>query len=288
MLQSSICIFAHNEEREIEECLDCLVSETAGMNAEVHIIVNGSTDRMAEIARHYASDKPIFHVHDLAEGDKANAWNYFVYEASGEAEVYVFHDGDCQMRPGAVEALSADLRNRGDANVASGFPATGRSKERWCRDLAQNHDLPGNLYALSGDFIQRLKKSNLRFPYGLFGEDGFIGVVAQWDLDPTIEGVKERVVPCPDAEFTFNPMSLFSWWSWRLFYKRLIRYSIRRYQILMMKEPLKTEGIASLKPHVRDLYRERLHLCELKWRGLVLTNIDWIALRRMRRIADAG
>ena len=199
----------------------------------------------------------------------------------------MFHDGDCQMRAGALSALAAALKTRDDANAASGFPASGRSQEEWRRKLTENNDLSGNLYALNGDFVRRIRALNFRFPVGLFGEDGFIGAIAHWDLDPTKQGVKARVVPCPDAEFTFNPMSPFSWWSWRLFYKRLIRYSIRRYQIAMMKEPLKTEGIASLKPHVRDLYRERLHLCKLKWRGPVLTYIDWIARRRMRRIADA-
>ena len=87
-----IAVLAHNEERRIARCLASLPLAASGI--AVHAVVNGSTDRTAEIARGFASVT----VHEYAEGGKSKSWNRFVLDTPGiEADVFVFVDGDAEI-----------------------------------------------------------------------------------------------------------------------------------------------------------------------------------------------
>jgi len=90
-----IAVLAHSEERRIGACLASLpLGDPA---ASVHVVVNGSTDRTAAIARELEHERLI--VHDWPEGGKARSWNRFLFDTPG-VEGDVFVDGDAEVTPG--------------------------------------------------------------------------------------------------------------------------------------------------------------------------------------------
>ena len=63
----AIIVLAHNEERRIARCMASLPRGAEGV--AVHVVVNGSSARTAEIARGFAG----VGVHDWAEGGKSRS-----------------------------------------------------------------------------------------------------------------------------------------------------------------------------------------------------------------------
>ena len=240
----SITILAHNEERRISLCLDSVLADAG--DAPVHVIVNGSTDRTAEIARSLGDRVSVY---DYAQGGKSRSWNAFVLDADhGSADVRIFVDGDAIVAPGSFEALtSALVRNRG-ANAAAGQPLNGRNVAAYRAEQAANGGVFGDLYALRGSFIDRMKAGGFRLPDDLIGDDGLIGALAKIDLHWGGEWRDDRVVVVPDAGFyaeAFNPLSPASL---RGQYRRMINYSVRHFQNriigVLMRDPPPPPGFA--------------------------------------------
>nr|WP_243886414.1 glycosyltransferase family 2 protein [Dermatophilus congolensis] len=98
---ASIVIPAYNEGKVIGRCLDALVS--TGIDAEIVVAVNGSTDNTAEIARSYDNVRVI----DIAMPGKANALN----EGDRVAQAFprIFLDADIVLGPGALAAMVETL-----------------------------------------------------------------------------------------------------------------------------------------------------------------------------------
>lgn len=279
----AVAVFAHNEERNIVRCLEHLPLDSVGKGASVHVLVNGSSDRTAALARAFAAGRHGLHVHDIVQGGKANAWNLFVHELAGEAEAYVFHDGDCWMRPQAAERLAEALVGPGGPNAAAGYPYTGRSAERW---RGNRYGVAGNLYGLSGRFVGVLRQRGVRMPAGWIGDDDFVDALAQWDADPAGPMRPERVVQCVEAEFGYRSLDPLSPADLNTYRRRLVAYSLRRYQDRMLFGAMRERGLAAIPPDVATLYRRELARVRLEWRG-VSTLFDWLALRRIRRLAAA-
>ena len=101
-----VAVLAHNEERRIARCLASLPLHDP--RVAIHAVVNGSSDRTAEIAR----GVPGVTVHDYAQGGKARSWNRFALDTPLlKARTFVFVDGDSEIRPGSVTALEQALSN---------------------------------------------------------------------------------------------------------------------------------------------------------------------------------
>src|SRR5438067_6657911 len=112
----AIAVLAHNEERRIGACLASLAEAPA--EAAVHVVVNGSTDRTAALARAAAQGRRRWFVHVYPEGGKARSWNRFLFrELAAFSPVHVFVDGDAEVAPGSVEALVAALAGDPNANA---------------------------------------------------------------------------------------------------------------------------------------------------------------------------
>ncbi len=98
-------ILAYNEEERIEQTLAGLLKQDLwmqeGVEASVHVVVNGSRDRTAERARHFfEANAPgaAAVVHDLERAGKANAWNEFVHRLSpADAEMLILADADIRL-----------------------------------------------------------------------------------------------------------------------------------------------------------------------------------------------
>ena len=245
-------VLAHNEERRIARCLASLPLGEAGI--DIHVVVNGSRDNTARIARGF----PVT-VHDWPQGGKSRSWNRFVLdmpEVDGDA--FVFVDGDAELACGSVQALAQALAADPSANAASGLPLNGRKVRQYREGLVASHGLFGDLYALSGDFVRRLRASGIRLPEDLIGDDSLVGALAKTNLMGEGEWREDRVRPCPDAGFLCEPTDWASPASLNNQYRRMINYSVRHFQNRIVSAIMRGEGPSALPARLADLYGEWL------------------------------
>jgi hypothetical protein len=147
-------------------------------------------------------------------------------------------------------------------------------------ELLRDRGLVANLYALRGKFVDRCREIGVRLPLRLEGDDGVIGALARWDLNPRNPMDPKYIAPCPDAGFVFASFSLLKPSDWRAYWKRMVRYGRRRYEFNLLAPRLKTGGVAAMPADIREIYVDANRL-QLKWEG-VYTITNWLALREMR------
>jgi glycosyltransferase involved in cell wall biosynthesis len=280
-------VLAHNEERHIAACLDSIFDAEPGRAFDVFVMANGCSDRTEEIVVEYGKRRAGVHLVSIALGDKCNAWNVFVHETvparAPDRDVYFFMDGDARVVPGSFSAMAKALVTERRAHAASAVPMSGRSGARDRRKQLEQHELVANLYSLRGAFVARLRAQNVRIPLKLEGDDGLIGALIKWDLDPKSNGFDDRfIVPCGDAGFVFESMSPWRLADLRAYWKRAVRYGRRRFEFQLLGRSLKARGLAGLPREITELYKDSDTL-SLRWNG-VWTLPDWFALRAMRRI----
>ncbi|KPL69520.1 family 2 glycosyl transferase [Erythrobacter sp. SG61-1L] len=274
-----VAVMAHNEERRIARCLASLPLGDPGIG--VHVVVNGSSDGTAQIARGLAGVT----VHEYQQGGKSRSWNRFVFDTPGiAARCYVFVDGDAEVLPGSVEALAATLKENPAANAAAGMPRNGRNAEAYRQQMLADHGLFGDLYALSGSFVERMRASDIRLPEDLVGDDGLLCAMAKTDLANEDDWRNERVVPCVDAGFLCEEASLLRPGTLVVQYRRMINYSLRHFQNRIISAIMRKEGPAGLPRRLAALYSGWLPRLAPR-RDPVWWWFDRKALARMARAA---
>ncbi len=242
-----VAVMAHNEERRIARCLESLPTKDAGF--DVHVVVNGSKDRTAEIARGVRGVT----VHDWPQGGKSRSWNRFVFDTpEARGRHFVFVDGDAEVLPGSMPALVAALEERG-VNAASALPANGRRVAAYRAQILREHGLFGDLYALSGGFVKRLREGNLRLPDDLVGDDGLLCAMAKTDLSDETQWDDRRVQPVEAAGFLCDPVQL-SPGDLALQARRMRNYSLRHFQNRIVSDIMRAEGPRGLPQHLAALY----------------------------------
>ncbi|UVI39455.1 glycosyltransferase family A protein [Qipengyuania spongiae] len=244
-----ICVLAHNEECLIGACLDSL--PLGDPSIAVAVVVNGSTDGTAAIVRRYESRG--VRLVEYSEGGKARSWNRFMLDEAPRAETFVFVDGDARLLPGSVEALARCLRDHPGANAAAGMPRNGRRAAEYRQLLCKDGGLFGDLYALSGAFVERLRASGLRLPEDLVGDDSLIGALAHTDLGGDADWDDARVIACEGAGFlcepnTIHPASL------RMQSKRMVSYAVRHFQNRMISAIMRETGPHDIPSRMADIY----------------------------------
>jgi glycosyltransferase involved in cell wall biosynthesis len=250
-----VAVLAHNEERRIGACLASLPLDDPAV--AIHVVVNGSTDRTVAIARELGQGqgRGRIAVHDWPEGGKARSWNRFLFDTPGvEGDVFVFVDGDAEVTPGSVVALAAALAADPAVKATAGMPQNGRRAAQYRAEMTASRGLFGDLYALSGNFVVRLRASGIRLPADLIGDDSLIGALAKTDLADERDWRDERIEPCPGAGFLCQPASLTSPRSWHIQYRRMINYSARHFQNGIVSAVMRGEGPAALPARMADLY----------------------------------
>jgi glycosyltransferase involved in cell wall biosynthesis len=246
-----VAVLAHNEERRIGACLASLPLGDPAVS--IHVVVNGSSDRTAEIARGVAGVT----VHDWPQGGKARSWNRFVLDEPGiEGDVFVFVDGDAEITPGSVSALADALADPA-INAASGMPCNGRRVAHYRAQMMATHGLFGDLYALGGAFVARLRASGVRLPEDLVGDDSLVGALACTDLADERDWQSARIHVTEGAGFLCEPTRLTPA-SLRNQYKRMIAYSIRHFQNRIVSQIMRGAGPSGLPARMAELYPEWL------------------------------
>jgi len=270
----AVAVFAHNEAARIGRAIDALNGCSVDTKLEIYVLANGCTDSTASVARACAGRFAPIHVIEIVAGDKAGAWNHFIHDVRPKAELFFFTDGDCWIHPNALALLARRLEVDPIANAASGAPGCGLDRLKQVDTLISSRGLMGNLYALRGDFVERMRDANVRLPIGLIGEDSLIGALVKWDLDAKTWR-DDRIAVESAATFYFGMPSLST------YLRRLIRYSTRRYQLELLRDVIKTKGIPFLPRHIGELYREE-KINELRVR-LLNALPDLVARYRLRR-----
>lgn len=280
-------VLAHNEERQIVQCLDSLFDGEPGLDLEVYVMANGCTDRTEALTLEYAKRRPGVKLVSIKLGDKNNAWNVFVHETAKTLcpgrSIYFFMDGDARIVPGSLTAMAAALRASPHAHAASAPPASGRSMVHDRAELLEKRGLVANLYALRGEFVSALQEKGVRLPLRLEGDDGLLGALIKWDLDPKRdEWDDQRIVPCADAGFTFESVNIGELAAWRGYWKRAVRYGRRHYEFQLLGPQLRRDGLAGLPADITEIY-SGASILRLRVQGL-FTLSNWVALRQMREI----
>lgn len=96
---ASIIIPTFNGSSRIGNCLDALVQQTTGRNAEILVVDDGSTDNIADVVRSYSSVRLI----TQANAGPASARNRGAMEAKGK--ILLFTDDDCVPMPDWLESM---------------------------------------------------------------------------------------------------------------------------------------------------------------------------------------
>jgi glycosyltransferase involved in cell wall biosynthesis len=281
-----VMVLAHNEERHIEACLDSIFDADPGAPFAVYVMANGCTDATEAIVARYAEREPRVHLVSLRLGDKCNAWNVFVHDTMPNAcpgqAAYFFMDGDARAIAGSFSAMLRLLDLEPYAQAVGAPPASGRSMRRDREELLRERGLVANLYALRGSFVARCRQHGVRIPLRLEGDDGLVGALVRWNLDPQQPMNEKLIAPCADAGFLFEPFALSRLSDWRAYWKRMVRYGRRRYEFALLGPRLRKGGLAAMPDDIRQLYPDS-HTLPLRWDG-VYTITNWFALRQMRRI----
>lgn len=279
-------VFAHNEADHIIAALDSIERECS---ADVHVLVNGSTDGTLDVVREYAVTKPNVQPVMITVADKANAWNVFVHEIRPDADVYYFMDGDCRIAPGAIEVIESRMRKDEESGgdrpnaYSSTPPEVGRRQVLATLSLIEEEGLQGALYALTREFVIRLREKQIYLPKGVVGDDGLVGALAHWDLEPATGWKTGKIAVLRDAKFEYDRLSPWRVRDLKLYFNRRVRYSVRHLQNRIIKEAFHREGLDWLYGSFDRLYREYGEHLNLRWRG-VDTVFDYLALRRIRTL----
>lgn len=119
----SVLIPARNEERGIEACLRSVLA-SRGVELEVIVLDDASTDRTAEIVRSIAQTDRRLRLETappLPDGWCGKQHACFVLSQLARYETLAFLDADVQLAPEALARLELFLRDSG-AELVSGFP----------------------------------------------------------------------------------------------------------------------------------------------------------------------
>jgi glycosyltransferase involved in cell wall biosynthesis len=277
----SLCaaIFAHEEERRIGACLASLPLDRADI--EFHVLVNGSSDKTVELARQVSAGPSNIFVHDLHPGGKSRTWNRFLFDIwDGRHDVIIFLDGDAEIAPGSLDSLAETLARHPEANAASGMPLNGRNHLVYQAQLRRERGLFGDLYALRGDFLRRMRARGIRLPDDLIGDDGLIAALAATDLQDESHWNRARVAPCENAGFHCEPVKALHPRTWRMQYRRMINYSVRHFQNRIISDIMRGEGPERLPKRLAALYPAYLPRFRVR-RSWKTAWFDFLALQRM-------
>ncbi len=279
-----IAVLAHNEEGRIATCLNSLADQDEG--ASVHILVNGSSDRTAEIAGTFAAKRINWHLHDWPQGGKSRSWNRFVFDTIDRlSAVHVFIDGDAVIAPGSIAALAQCLDEDDHAHIVAGMPLNGRGKDHYRRMIKEERGLFGDLYAVRGEFLKRMRAADIRLPEDLIGDDGLLCAMAKCDLGSERQWDDMRVGYSEQAGFCCEPFQATRPASWGVQYKRMVSYSVRHFQNQIISTIMRDSGATALPRQLSSLYRD--HIDRFRPRRDPLSYwFDRRALARMRAVSE--
>jgi glycosyltransferase involved in cell wall biosynthesis len=231
----SIGVLAYNEANSIAQTLRSLFQQSIfqmqQFAIEVVVIPNGCTDATETIAQDTLKEltqpsvqlprspqyqSPQYHVYNLKQAGKSNAWNRYIHELSAHtAEFLILMDADIQfLNPRTLEELVTALQANPETWVSVGIPikdvALKRHKNLLDRlSVAVSQSAQESLYLDNPVICGQLycgRATALRetwMPIGLPVEDGFLRAIACTENFTMPEGSRRRIQLVPSATHVF-------------------------------------------------------------------------------------
>jgi len=283
----SVAIFAHNISGTVSSCVKNILKYSHEKDISVYILANGCTDSTEKVALNLQNKNSNVHLVSIPVADKANAWNYYVYKLAPAGALHFFIDGDIEVQPDALLSISEAMNNNPNANAVGGVPVVGRDRLGWTKRMISCGRVSGGLYALRDNFINRLRQNEVKLPVGFIGEDFLVSALAKDML--SLQGI---YTPSPllhietQAGFSFRQLSPLSAVDYLAFFRRLIRYRIRDYQLSMLMNYVNAQRTHVMPMTVEKMYENTHLLPRYYWRGR-LTIIDWLAVFKIRNSAGS-
>jgi glycosyltransferase involved in cell wall biosynthesis len=281
----SVAIFAHNEERNLERAVRCLLSGRASASeiVQLHILANGCTDRTLDIARKLSSEDNRIITHDIAFGDKSNAWNFYAYFADSDSEVHCFTDGDCWVSEDALFSARDCLRMSSDSCALAGLPLSGRSREELSSYITRYGWIFGGFYAIKGNCLRDLVMDDVRLPIGLVGDDGYVGNFVKSFARKTRNGDRNSVISSPAIGYAFDEIRPLSVFGIRQYVNRQANYLIRQRQFELL------EGLSVYELPVNTRLIDSI-ICERISHGFAryLSPVAYLAQKKISKRLERG
>ena len=231
-----VAVFAHNEQRNIETSIEKLLVEgEACADFQIHVLVNGSTDQTAEIAKACAKQLPdrVF-AHEFKLGDKAATWNRYVYGVSqGMPEdcVHVFTDADVWPKPGSIVKMAKALRSNPEYAVVAGLPMSGRNRDKYRQLAKEKYLVFGNLYATRGSWLKWAREIDFRLPRGLVFEDAILTNAFMTTPDDLRKSSPSQIAHLNECGYCFTPIRPWLQSEVCLYARRMVRYRLATAQL---------------------------------------------------------
>ena len=254
-----ICVVAYNEQDRIIESLVHINNaiQYSSHSYQVHIVANGCRDYTIPLCTEFCkNNSEHFILHDLQLGDKANAWNYFTYTINNNNQLAIYIDGDCFISINALDDIVKTYHKNNTVNSISSYPATtGRGALNWRKHLIEQGSTPGNFYSLTPIFLNKIKAMKFKLQIGLIGDDSVLSWVCGNDLSIKNDRKKENFSHSINSLFYYERLIPNSLKNIKNYFRRLDRYSLRRFQQMCIREYVDQNDFNTLPEKIEDIYQ---------------------------------
>lgn len=278
----SVAIFAHNISGVIGSCITSVLSSSPENYVTLYVLANGCTDSTINVVRSFQAENTNIHLVNIPLADKANAWNYYVHELAQEGALHFFIDGDVKVELGALSFIARTMNENPVINAVGGVPVVGRDRIGWIQRMISFGRVSGGLYALRGSFLQRLRQNEVKLPIGFIGDDFLVSALAKdmqclqctYTYSPLLQIETQ-------AGFSFRQLSPLRIGDYLTYFRRLVRYRVRDYQLSMLMDHVKVSSTCAMPVSVEKMYADVHSLPHYQWRGRY-SPVDWLAVFNIR------
>ncbi len=281
-----IAVYAVNEAATIAACVRSVDQACAGRVGHISVLLNGSTDRSADILTSMRLSHAAMTIYRIPIADKANAVNQYFYALRRAADVYFGVDAYTTISQGALRAMAAALAGDKRALIASAVPVSGRSAASVAANTMKGGMVNGQFHGLRPDFIDRLVAAGYRLPLQIYRGDGLLGSMAAHDLDAVnTPWDHARVIGVAEATFALTPLSVFKWRDIRRQYQREIRQARGRMENAAIKSLIYAQGYGALPENANEMIRAWLKTNRPAPNGMRDQYFTRMALRQLEAAA---
>ncbi|HJV24480.1 MAG TPA: hypothetical protein VJ673_02290 [Aromatoleum sp.] len=214
---AAVSVFSSREDVDtLMASVTAAIDAVQALAGEVDVLVNGNralADACAvRMAGSLRGGREATHVRlwFIPLGDKAHTWNTYVHQLWPSAATSFFIDGYAVVEPSSLSLMHKLLAASSEALAASAVPSVGASAPRLKAEMLSRGGLHGNLYALRGQAMERIRERGFRLPLGLYRTDAVLGAAICFGLDPANHGWnRQRITVHPEATWRFEPLH---WW----------------------------------------------------------------------------
>jgi hypothetical protein len=186
----SVAIFTAREGADVlARTITAVGVAVRGHPTTIDVLVDGNEAAANDVASRDLAlpDDATVRLWSVPWRDKACAWNRYVHEIAPAADVAFFVDGYVRPKPDSCATIADALAANPSAWAATGVPSAGPSAAGQRTALLAEGGLHGNLYALAGGALARLKARGFRLPLGIYRNDSLLGAVIAFGADPAGE-----------------------------------------------------------------------------------------------------